>query len=212
MDLARVRKEYEDHGIDEADFGPEPMTHFGEWLSAAFEAELVEPNAMVLSTVDADGQPAGRFVLCKGITEGTEGRLGFEFYTNYESHKGQQLAANAAAAVTFGWLGLNRQLRIRGIVEKVSPEDSDAYFAKRPRSAQVGATVSDQSSVLIDRATLEAAFADAGGPDPVRPAHWGGYRIIPSAFEFWQGRTSRLHDRLRYTLVGDAWILERLAP
>jgi pyridoxamine 5'-phosphate oxidase len=212
MDLPRVRKEYEDTGIVEADFGPEPWAHFSEWLSAAFAADLVEPNAMVLSTVDTEGQPAGRFVLCKGISEGTAGHHGIEFYTNYESHKGHHLAANPAAAVTFGWLGLNRQLRMQGIVEKMSPQDSDAYFAKRPPGAQIGAVVSEQSSVLTDRETLERAFADAEGTDPVRPDHWGGYRIVPSLVEFWQGRASRLHDRLRYTRTDDGWILERLAP
>lgn len=212
MDLTRVRKEYEDAGIDEADFGPDPMPHFAEWLTTAVDAQLVEPNAMVLSTVSADGQPTGRFVLCKGISQGSQGRMGVEFYTNYNSQKGQHLNANSAAAVTFGWLALHRQIRMEGRVERVTKEESDAYFAQRPRGSQIGAMVSNQSTVLHDRSVLEKAFAEAEETVPVRPDHWGGYRIVPTTVEFWQGRRSRLHDRIRYTLGPSDWLIERLAP
>ena len=217
IDLARMRKEYEDAGLDEADFGPEPMPHFGEWLTTAHEAQLVEPNAMVLSTVGPDGAPTGRWVLCKGISSGDEGRLGIEFYTNYNSQKGQHLAQNRTASVTFGWLALNRQIRMQGPIEKMTAEESDVYFAKRPPLSQIGAMVSDQSEVLADRSVLEKAFADAADVTPVRPDHWGGYRLVPQVVEFWQGRRSRLHDRIRYTFTeatetGAIWSIDRLAP
>lgn len=213
IDLARMRKEYEDAGLDQTDFGPDPMAHFGEWLEAAHAAELVEPNAMVLSTVGPDGAPTGRWVLCKGITSGADGRLGVEFYTNYNSQKGQHLAAKPVGSVTFGWLALNRQIRMQGSIEKVTAEESDVYFAKRPPLSQIGAMVSNQSEILKDRSVLEKAFADAQASTPVRPEHWGGYRLVPNVIEFWQGRRSRLHDRIRYTLTADqTWTIDRLAP
>ncbi len=212
IDLARMRKEYEDAGLDEADFGPEPMPHFEQWLSAAHEAKLVEPNAMVLSTVDPDGAPTGRWVLCKGISTGANGQLGVEFYTNYNSQKGRHLADRPVASVTFGWLAVNRQVRMQGSIEVMTAEESDIYFAKRPPLSQIGAMVSDQSEVLADRSVLEAAFAAAESETPVRPDHWGGYRLVPNVIEFWQGRRSRLHDRIRYTHNTDNWIIDRLAP
>lgn len=213
IDLARMRKEYEDAGLDEADFGLEPMPHFEQWLSAAHEAQLVEPNAMVLSTIDPDGAPTGRWVLCKGISAGDVGRLGIEFYTNYNSQKGQHLAARPVASVTFGWLALNRQVRMQGSIEKLTAQESDVYFAKRPPLSQIGAIVSSQSEILADRSVLEAAFAAAENETPVRPEHWGGYRMVPNVIEFWQGRRSRLHDRIRYTFNPDSsWTIDRLAP
>lgn len=212
IDLARMRTEYEDAGLNEADFGSDPMSHFSEWLGAAHAAELVEPNAMVLSTVGPDGSPTGRWVLCKGITSGADGRLGVEFYTNYNSQKGQHLAFRPVASVTFGWLALNRQVRMQGSIEKLTAEESDSYFAKRPPLSQIGAMVSDQSEVLKDRSVLEQAFADAQDGTPSRPEHWGGYRLVPDVIEFWQGRRSRLHDRIRYTRNGDSWRIDRLAP
>jgi len=212
MDLSQLRSEYENTGISESEFDSDPMPQFGAWLQEAMEAELVEPNAMVLSTVDPMGQPAARYVLCKGISSGEGGRLGLEFYTNYNSDKGLHLKDNPKAAVTFGWLGLNRQVRMQGKISKTTAADSESYFFKRPLGAQLGAMASAQSEVIANRSVLEDAVAALEGTEPKRPEHWGGYRIVPDLVEFWQGRTSRLHDRLRYRFVDEDWVLERLSP
>lgn len=210
MDLARMRYDYEARGLHEGEVAADPLEQFETWLGEAVAAELAEPNAFVLATLDADGRPWSRHLLLKGLSEG-----GFEFYTNYTSDKGQQLADDSRVAVTFGWLGLNRQVNITGSCGKVSEAESEAYFAKRPRSAQLGAWASDQSTLLSDRSGLEAAYAVAEErfPDAVpRPSHWGGYRILPETIEFWQGNRSRLHDRLRYTHTDGAWPITRRNP
>ncbi len=206
-----MRAEYENRGIDVSDVDPDPINEFEDWLGAALDAELVEPNAMVLSTVDPEGRPHSRNVLLKGMTDG-----GFEFFTNYNSVKADHLSTNPAASLTFSWLGLHRQVNVLGIVAKVEPGESDAYFEVRPRGSQIGAWASLQSTELPDRATLleryqAAATGFEGGPVP-RPDHWGGYRLEPTEIEFWQGQPSRLHDRIRYRKVGDAWTRVRLSP
>lgn len=210
-DLARMRLEYETEGLDEADVAADPFTQFGRWFDEAVAAELYEPNAMVVSTVDGAGQPSSRYVLLKGYTE-----QGFEFYTNYESAKSTDLAARPRAACTFGWLGLHRQVNIAGTVERVSDEESEDYWAMRQRGSQLGAWASAQSTELADRQELLDRYAEAenryDGAVP-RPPHWGGWRVVPTSVEFWQGRQNRLHDRLRFDRGADGeWSLRRLAP
>ncbi|MDH3678970.1 MAG: pyridoxamine 5'-phosphate oxidase [Acidimicrobiia bacterium] len=211
MDLSRTRLEYETQGIDAADFAPEPIAQFQQWLAIAVDAELEEPNAMVVATVDDIGQPWSRFVLLKGV-----GDAGFEFYTNYESNKSRQLDANPKVSLTFGWTALRRQVNVAGTATRVSAKESDAYWAVRPRGSQLGGWSSAQSRTLADRAELLERYAetDAAYPDAVpRPPHWGGWRVSPHTVEFWQGRLNRLHDRLRYVAIeGGGWELERLAP
>jgi pyridoxamine 5'-phosphate oxidase len=209
-DLAALRKSYELAELDEAASDPDPLRQFETWLTQALEARLPEPNAMTLATVGADHRPSTRIVLVKGFDA-----RGLVWFTNYESRKGQELAANPAAALQFHWVELERVVRIEGRVEKVSAEESDAYFDSRPFDSRIGAWASPQSRVIPSRATLIANAARYGAQfmlRPPRPPHWGGYRLQPSAWEFWQGRKSRLHDRLRYRFDAGSWIRERLAP
>lgn len=211
--LADLRPEHRRGGsLLESEADADPFTLFRAWLTAASEAAIPQPNAMTLSTVDGDGAPDARIVLLKGFDT-----RGFVFYTNRTSHKGQQLAADPRAALTFWWDALERQVRVRGAVEWTSDAESDDYFNSRPRGSQLGAVVSPQSAVVADRSALERALADldahTGGAAPSRPASWGGYRLAPTEFEFWQGRANRLHDRIRYRPAGDGgWRRERLAP
>ena len=209
--LARMRREYEARALSKADLLADPLEQFTRWFDEARTAPLLEPNAMTLATVDAAGQPAARTVLLKGID-----RRGLTFYTNLDSRKARELAANPKAALLFWWPPHARQVRFEGAIEPVGAAEADAYFATRPRGSQIGAWASAQSSVIADRAALEASEQEiaerfAGGTVP-RPPFWGGYRLLPERVEFWQGRTNRLHDRLRYTRRGDRWDLERLAP
>ena len=210
MNLADLRIDYKLASLDEGDVDASPFTQFGKWFGEALRAELPEPNAMTLATTDASGRPSARVVLIKCHDE-----RGMVFFTNYHSHKGQDLAANNRAALLFFWPELERQIRIEGRVETVSAADSDAYYQSRPALSRIGAWASPQSQVLESRASLEArfaAFSAEHGENPPRPAHWGGYRVVPNFFEFWQGRRSRLHDRICYRLADGKWKIERLAP
>jgi pyridoxamine 5'-phosphate oxidase len=196
--------------LDEADVAAEPYTQFQRWFDEALRAELSTPNAMTLATAAADGAPSARIVLLKGVDHG-----GFVFYTSYHSRKGRELAANPRAALVFHWTELEREVRIEGTVARVSAAESDEYFASRPLPSRHAAIASPQSEVIAGRAALESRFAAAAadhGETAPRPAHWGGYRLLPVAVEFWQGRPSRLHDRLQYTITGDRWSIRRLAP
>ena len=210
--LADLRHEHTLGAFADADAHPNPFEQFRAWMTAAQGSGVLQPNAMTLSTVARDGAPDARLVLLKGFDE-----RGLVFFTHRTSHKGEQLAANPRAALTFWWEPLERQVRVRGRVEWTSDAESDQYFDSRPRGSQLGATVSAQSEVVADRAALERALAalDArlGATVPTRPPTWGGYRLVPEEFEFWQGRPNRLHDRIRYQRrhEGD-WTRERLAP
>ena len=210
-DLASLRAEYQLAGLDESDLAPDPFTMFGRWFEAARGAGVLEPNAMVLSTVAADGVPSARTVLLKGLTA-----HGFVFFTNYGSRKAVELAANPHCSLLFGWYELQRQVRIEGSASRIPRADTEAYFASRPRDSQLGAWASAQSSVVGSRADLEASYAEAEarfvGADVPAPPHWGGYLVTPERVEFWQGRRSRMHDRLAYRREGSAWRTERLAP
>jgi pyridoxamine 5'-phosphate oxidase len=209
-DIAALRKSYERAELDEAASDAEPLRQFASWLEQAIAAELPEPNAMTLATVGSDGRPSTRIVLIKGYDE-----HGLVWYTNYDSRKGRELAANPHAALQFHWVELERVVRIEGTVERVTEAESDAYFASRPLDSRVGAWASPQSQVIASRAVLVANAARYGARfllKPPRPPHWGGFRLRPQAWEFWQGRKSRLHDRLRYRLEAGAWVRERLAP
>ena len=197
-------------GLAESDAHPDPMLQFERWFKDALAASLPLANAMTLATVAAEGAPDARVVLLKGVEGG-----GFVFYTNYQSRKGRQLAARPEACLVFLWTQLERQVRIEGKVEKVSAPDSDRYFSSRPVGARLSARASSQSSVVEGREILEAEMQKQKaehGENPPRPANWGGYRVMPSRIEFWQGRENRLHDRLLYTARGGAWAIERLAP
>lgn len=208
--LSDLRKSYELAELDESQASSEPLVQFRQWLDEALKAELPEPNAMTLATVGEDGRPSTRIVLIKGLDQ-----RGIVWYTNYDSRKGRELAIHPFAALQFHWVELERVVRIEGRVEKVSAEESDAYFHSRPLDSRLGAWASPQSQVISSRAVLVANAAKAAamhGLSPSRPPHWGGYRLVPERWEFWQGRKSRLHDRITYKREGQAWIKERLAP
>jgi len=209
--IADLRKSYERAELNEDASQADPLKQFEQWLQEAIAAEVPEPNAMTLATVASNLRPSTRIVLIKGYDE-----RGITWFTNYDSRKGQELAGNPYAALQFHWVELERVVRIEGIVEKVSAEESDAYFNTRPLDSRIGAWASPQSEVIAGRSVLVANAAKYGAKfllQPPRPPHWGGYRLKPDNWQFWQGRKSRLHDRLRYTLQGDgAWLRERLAP
>jgi pyridoxamine 5'-phosphate oxidase len=210
IDLASIRNDYALKTLDETEVDRDPLKQFGVWMVEAIHSQVPEPTAMHLSTVAANGRPSGRIVLLKGVDP-----RGFVFYTNYESRKGRELGVNPAAALTFMWKELERQVRIEGEVEKVTPQESDEYFATRPLGSRIGAWASPQSEPIANRAWLEIRWSEMGtqhGEAPPRPPHWGGYRVKPDYLEFWQGRRSRLHDRIAYRLAQGAWSVARLAP
>jgi pyridoxamine 5'-phosphate oxidase len=212
-DPANLRAEYQRAALDERDVLRDPIRQFARWFDEAVAAQLPEPNAMTLATVGDDGRPAARIILLKGADA-----RGFVFFTNYDSRKGRELAHAPRAALLLFWVELERQVRIEGVTERVSAAESDAYFASRPRLSRFGAWASPQSATIEGRAVLEARFAqiaaryaDENAPVP-RPPNWGGYRLVPDRLEFWQGRSSRMHDRILYRRAADGWAIERLAP
>ncbi len=213
QEIADIRINYSKKSLSETEVATDPITQFGSWWQEAVNSQLSEVNAMTLATANADGLPDARIVLLKGFNP-----AGFIFFTNYQSRKGKELEQNPRACLVFFWKELERQVRITGQVSKVSPEENDQYFYSRPVGSQIGAIASPQSAVIPNRAFLDEQtqtltnLAEAGQPI-IRPEHWGGYLVTPSTVEFWQGRPSRLHDRLRYTLQADQqWKIERLAP
>ena len=208
--LSDERKSYERDALDEAAAALDPLRQFETWMDEAFAAKVPEPNAMTLATVGADGRPSTRIVLIKGFDA-----RGIVWFTNYDSRKGQELSVHPFAALQFHWVELERVVRIEGDVERVDDAESDAYFATRPLDSRLGAWASPQSQVIASRGVLVANAARVATKfllNPPRPPHWGGFRLKPRAWEFWQGRKSRLHDRLRYRLDGENWVRERLAP
>jgi pyridoxamine 5'-phosphate oxidase len=211
MSIANLRKDYSQASLSEDDVAADPIAQFAKWFQEALNAEVPEANAMSVATVDKRGRPSSRILLIKDFDA-----RGFTWYTNYASRKGRELEANPYAALLFHWIALERQVRIEGRVERVPAEESDAYFQIRPLKSRLGAIASSQSEPIASRAALEQRFAQAEseyGASPVRPAHWGGYRLKPDSIEFWQGRPSRLHDRIRYLLQADgSWRRERLQP
>jgi pyridoxamine 5'-phosphate oxidase len=208
--IADLRKSYERDALDEEASAADPLQQFEHWLQQALDGQIPEPNAMTLATVGHDARPSTRIVLLKGFDA-----RGIVWYTNYESRKGRELAAHPQAALQFHWVELERVVRIEGRVHKVEDELSDSYYASRPLDSRIGAWASPQSQVISSRAVLVSQAAKYGlkfAMNPPRPPHWGGYRLVPDAWEFWQGRKSRLHDRLRYRLQEGRWLRERLAP
>ena len=213
MNIADLRREYQRASLSETDVDPDPLRQFQRWLDEAIAGQLPEPTAMTLATAGTDGTPAARIVLLKGVDA-----EGFLFFTNYDSRKGRELSVQPLAAILFHWVELERQVRVEGEVSKASVADSDAYFASRPRLSRIGAWASPQSDPIPDRGWLEREFSAAqerfaANQDSIpRPPHWGGYRLLPTMVEFWQGRDSRLHDRIRYRREDAYWRIERLAP
>ncbi|MGL4768538.1 MAG: pyridoxamine 5'-phosphate oxidase [Formosimonas sp.] len=210
LDLTALRQEYLNASLDEADAHADPMTQFAQWFAQAQAAQVPEPNAMTLATVNADGQPSARVVLIKEARDD-----GFVWFTNYESRKGDDLAHNPRAALLFFWQALERQVRVEGTVARIAPAESDAYFHSRPVNSRLGAWSSPQSRIIDNRAVLERnlqQFTEQFGEQPPRPEHWGGYILQPTYLEFWQGRASRLHDRIAYRLDNGVWHKVRLAP
>jgi len=208
--IADLRKSYERAELDESAAAERPLVQFETWLQQAIDAQLPEPNAMTLATVGADGRPSTRIVLIKGVDD-----RGIVWYSNFNSRKGQEIAGNPMAALQFHWVELERVVRIEGPVERVSDAEADAYFASRPLDSRIGAWASPQSQVISSRGVLvaqAARYAAQFALSPPRPPHWGGFRLLPDRWEFWQGRKSRLHDRLRYRLIDGRWLRERLAP
>lgn len=210
MNVAHLRQEYMRDGLSETQADADPFRQFERWFGEALAASLPLPNAMTLATVTPEGRPSARVVLLKGVDRG-----GFVFYTNYRSRKGRELQARAYACLVFMWSDLERQVRVEGRVEKVTAEESSAYYASRPAGARLSAWASSQSERVRHRGELEDALQEARrhhGEHPPRPEHWGGYRVIPDQMEFWQGRADRLHDRLLYVRGDGGWRIERLAP
>lgn len=209
--IADLRKDYTRETLNETDVDPNPFVQFQRWFDQAVSAELPEPNAMTLATATQDGIPAARIVLLKAVDD-----RGFTFFTNYNSNKGKELEANPQAALVFLWTELERQVRIVGTVEKVSAEESDRYFFSRPHNSRLGAWASEQSEIIPSRDVLEQKLAalkvEYEHREVPRPPHWGGFRVIPREVEFWQGRSSRLHDRLLYRRSGESWTIERMSP
>ena len=211
FDLAAIRTEYRMKELHEETVSTNPIHQFESWFQEVMDSHIEEPNAMTVSTVGIDGQPSSRVVLLKGVEEG-----GFIFFTNYNSHKGQNISRNPLVAINFFWKELQRQVRIEGRSEKLEADKSDAYFLSRPYGSQEGAWASPQSEVIASRAVLDERFKkvemEFREKKMIRPPFWGGYRVIPDLIEFWQGRANRLHDRIRYNRLGEGWKIERLAP
>lgn len=209
-DIAALRKDYAKERLDEKNVARDPFEQFARWFDEVRSCDLPEPNAMILATADTTGRPSARTVLLKQFDA-----RGFVFFTNYASRKGRELADNPQASLLFLWLELERQVRLEGSIEKASAQESDDYYLSRPVDSRLGAWASPQSQVMPNRAAIEQRFAEAArqhGDDPPRPPDWGGYRLIPDRFEFWQGRASRLHDRVQYRKDQVGWVIERLAP